>query len=203
MKHSTVLITGASAGIGEACAHTFAEAGARLILWARRSQRISELASQLHEEHKTEVLTEVVDVRDREAVQRAVDALPDNWKDIDVLINNAGLSRGLSPLQEGSFHDWGEMIDTNIQGLQIDLNGTGVSVTNIDPGLVETEFSEVRFRGDTDRAKTVYKGYAPLTGRDVAEVALFAASRPPHVSIQDVLITPTDQATATMVNKKQ
>lgn len=252
MKHSTVLITGASAGIGEACAEVFAEQGARLILWARRSDRLEALAKRLHTDHGTEIITEVVDVRSREAVEAAVRALPDTWNAIDVLINNAGLSRGLSPFHAGSHQDWEEMIDTNIKGLiyvsreiipgmvergrgtviniasiagrqhypggnvygatkaavkmlsdswQIDLNGTGVRTCNIDPGLVETEFSEVRFRGDTQRASTVYKGYTPLTGRDVAEVALFAATRPPHVSIQDVLITPTDQATVSIVNK--
>ncbi len=224
-----------------------------MILWARRSDRLETLAKRLHGDHGTEVITEVVDVRDRASVEAAVEAIPDPWKTIDVLINNAGLSRGLSPFHEGSHQDWEEMIDTNIKGLiyvsraiipgmvsrgrgtviniasiagrqhypggnvygatkaavkmlsdswQIDLNGTGVRTCNIDPGLVETEFSEVRFRGDTERAGTVYRGYTPLTGRDVAEVALFAATRPPHVSLQDVLITPTDQATATIVNKK-
>ena len=253
MKHSTVLITGASAGIGAACADVFAEQGARLILWARRSDRLQELAKDLHTRHGAEIITEVVDVRSRDAVEAAVKALPDSWRNIDVLINNAGLSRGLSPFHEGSHQDWEEMIDTNIKGLiyvsraiipgmvergsgtviniasiagrqqypggnvygatkaavkmlsdswQIDLNGTGVRTCNIDPGLVETEFSEVRFRGDADRANTVYQGYTPLTGRDVADVVLFAATRPPHVSLQDILITPTDQATATIVDKK-
>jgi len=253
MKHSTVLVTGATAGIGEACAELFAEEGARLILWARRSDRLEALATRLHSSFGCQVITEVVDVRSREAVEAALAAIPDAWQNIDVLVNNAGLSRGLSPFHEGSHQDWEEMIDTNIKGLiyvsravipgmvdrgrgtviniasiagrqhyaggnvygatkaavkmlsdswQIDLNGTGVRVCNIDPGLVETEFSEVRFRGDTDRAKTVYKGYTPLTGRDIAEVALFAATRPPHVAIQDVLITPTDQATVSIVNKK-
>jgi len=253
MKHSTVLITGASAGIGEACAEVFAEQGARLILWARRAERLEALGKRLHAEHGTDVITEVVDVRDRAAVELAVDMIPETWRTIDVLVNNAGLSRGLSPFHEGEHQDWEEMVDTNIKGLiyvsravipgmvqrgrgtvvniasiagrqayrggnvygatkaavkmlsdswQIDLNGTGVRVTNIDPGLVETEFSEVRFRGDADRAATVYKGYTPLSGRDIADVVLFAATRPPHVALQDILITPVDQATVSIVHKQ-
>lgn len=253
MKHSTVLITGASAGIGEACAHRFAQKGSRLILWARRADRLKEIGLALHSEYGAEVITEVVDVRDRTAVEKAVRDIPDTWRDIDILVNNAGLSRGLHPFHEGEHDDWEEMIDTNIKGLiyvtramlprmvergkgtviniasiagrqayrggnvygatkaavkmlsdswQIDLNGTGVRVTNVDPGLVETEFSQVRFRGDADRAATVYKGYTPLSGDDVADVVYFAASRPPHVSIQDIMITPTDQATVSIVNKK-
>lgn len=253
MKHSTVLITGASAGIGEACAHRFAREGSRLILWARRADRLKEIGLALHSQYGAEVITEVVDVRDRTAVEKAVRDIPDTWRDIDILVNNAGLSRGLHPFHEGEHDDWEEMIDTNIKGLiyvtramlprmvergkgtviniasiagrqayrggnvysatkaavkmlsdswQIDLNGTGVRVTNVDPGLVETEFSQVRFRGDADRAATVYKGYTPLTGDDVADVVYFAASRPPHVSIQDIMITPTDQATVSIVNKK-
>jgi 3-hydroxy acid dehydrogenase/malonic semialdehyde reductase len=252
MRHSTVLITGASAGIGEASALRFAREGARLILWARRADRLEELGLKLHANYGADVITEVVDVRDRAAVEAAVAAIPDSWRSIDVLINNAGLSRGLYPFHEGEHQDWEEMIDTNIKGLiyvtrailpgmvqrgkgtviniasiagrqayrggnvysatkaavkmlsdslQIDLNGTGVRVTNIDPGLVETEFSEVRFRGDTDRAGTVYKGYTPLAGEDIADVAYFVATRPSHVSIQDVMITPTDQATVSIVNK--
>lgn len=253
MTHSTVLITGASAGIGEACARLFAARGARLILWARRSDRLSALGKELHAEFGCEIFTTVVDIRNRPTVEQAIADLPDSWKSIDVLVNNAGLSRGLSPFHEGSHDDWEEMIDTNVKGLiyvsravlplmvrrasgtvvniasiagrqtypggnvygatkaavkqlsdswQIDLNGTGVRVANVDPGLVETEFSEVRFHGDSERAKTVYENYSPLTAMDVAEVVGFIVSRPPHVSIQDVLITPTDQATAMIVNKK-
>jgi len=199
-----------------------------------------------------EVLVQSVDVRERDAVEHAAEALKSFAENVDVLINNAGLSRGLEPIHEGVGENWEEMIDTNIKGLlyvtrtitpsmvarksglviniasiagiqpykggnvysatkaavrmlsqsmQIDFNGTGVRVCNIDPGLVETEFSVVRFRGDSERASTVYKGYTPLTGLDVAEAALFAATRPAHVSIQDILITPTDQASATVVNK--
>ena len=246
------MITGATSGIGKACAEVFAQHGARLILWGRRGDRLETLGKHLHAEHGAEVVTEVVDVRSRAAVEAAMDALPTQWKNIDVLVNNAGLSRGLSPFHEGSHDDWEEMIDTNVKGLiyvsravipgmverkagtvvniasiagrqhyrggnvygatkaavkmlsdswQIDLSGTGVRVTNIDPGLVETEFSEVRFHGDTDRASSVYKGYTPLSAADVADVVHFAATRPPHVSLQDILITPTDQATASIVHK--
>lgn len=252
MKHSIVLITGASSGIGEACADVFAREGARLILWARRSDRLEAVAARLRSTYHAEVFTATVDVRSRADVEAAVQQIPPQWQSIDVLINNAGLSRGLNPFHRGEHQDWEEMIDTNIKGLiyvsrailpgmverargtviniasiagrqpyvggnvyaatkaavkmlsdswQVDLNGTGVRITNIDPGLVETEFSEVRFRGDADRASTVYKGYQPLTGHDIADVALYAATRPPHVSIQDILITPTAQATTTLVHK--
>ncbi len=253
MKNSIAVITGASSGIGLACADVFAQSGANLVLWARRADRLAEIAERLRTAHGIQVTTQVVDVRDRDAVATAVAALPAEAQAPDVLINNAGLSRGLEPLHEGLHSDWEEMIDTNIKGLlyvtrqllpsmvargrgtviniasiagrqayrggnvysatkaavkmlsdslQIDVNGTGVRVCNIDPGLVETEFSDVRFHGDTQRAATVYKGYQPLTGHDIAECALFAASRPQHVSIQDILITPTAQATTTLVHKE-
>ncbi len=253
MKNSIVVITGASSGIGLACAEVFAHAGANLVLWARRADRLSEIAEGLRATHGVTVTTQVVDVRDKDAVAAAVAALRAEEQAPDVLINNAGLSRGLEPLHEGLHSDWEEMIDTNIKGLlyvtrqflpnmvargrgtviniasiagrqayrggnvysatkaavkmlsdslQIDVNGTGVRVCNIDPGLVETEFSDVRFHGDTDRAATVYKGYQPLSGHDIADCALFAASRPQHVSIQDILITPTAQATTTLVHKE-
>ncbi|CAN5522139.1 SDR family oxidoreductase [soil metagenome] len=252
MKNTIVLITGASAGIGEACAEIFAAAGARLILWARREDRLEALATSLRERFAVECLATVVDVRDVAAVNQAIASLPPSWNSIDVLINNAGLSRGLEPIHEGVIENWEEMIDTNIKGLlyvtravtpsmvnrgvghvinvasiagmqayrggnvygatkaavrmlgenmQVDLNGTGVRVCTVDPGLVETEFSMVRFRGDADRASTVYKGYQPLTAHDVAETIFFVATRPPHVNIQNILLTPTAQASATVVHK--
>jgi NADP-dependent 3-hydroxy acid dehydrogenase YdfG len=198
------------------------------------------------------VYTQVVDVRAREAVEQAIGDLPAPWQTIDVLVNNAGLSRGLEPIHEGRYDNWDEMLDTNVKGLlnvtrtilpamvgraqgtiiniasiaglqpyrggnvysaskaavrmlsqsmQLDHNGTGIRVCNIDPGLVETEFSEVRFRGDKDRAATVYTGYTPLHANDIADAVLWTATRPQHVSIQDMLITPTDQATTTVVHK--
>lgn len=248
-----VFITGASSGIGLECARVFAEAGARLVLLARRSNRLLTLAEELHKTHNTEVLCTECDVRDNHAVVSAVTSLPDNWRTIDILINNAGLSRGLEKLHEGKISDWEEMIDTNVKGLlyvsravlpgmvarrsgmviniasiagrevypngnvycatkhavralsegmRIDANGTGVRVCNIDPGLVHTEFSAVRFHGDTNRADAVYEGYTPLHGRDIAETALFCATRPSHVVIADMLVLPADQAAATIVHKK-
>lgn len=253
MKPTHVVITGASSGIGLACAEAFARMGTNLVLWARRADRLHELAAHLRTDYGIVVITQCVDVRHHDAVAAAVAELPTEFSHPDVLVNNAGLSRGLHPFHEGERQDWEEMIDTNIKGLlyvtraflpnmvqagkglvvniasiagrqayrggnvygatkaavklfsdslQIDLNGTGVRVCNIDPGLVETEFSEVRFRGDTERAETVYRGYQPLTGADIADCVVFAATRPPHVSIQDILITPTAQATVSIVDKK-
>lgn len=248
----TVLITGASSGIGMACASAFANAGARLLLWARRADRLAAMAADLAATYHIDVHYQCVDVRDRDAVEAAIGALPAPWQTIHVLVNNAGLSRGLEPVHEGRYDNWDEMLDTNVKGLlnvtrtvlpgmverrsgtiiniasiaglqpyrggnvysaskaavrmlsqsmQIDLNGLGIRVCNIDPGLVETEFSEVRFHGDTERAATVYKGYTPLHANDIADAVLWVATRPPHVSIQDMLITPTDQATTSLVHK--
>ncbi|MBI5324978.1 MAG: SDR family NAD(P)-dependent oxidoreductase [Ignavibacteriae bacterium] len=253
LKGKIILITGASAGIGEACAEVFAEEGAMLILLARRKNKLDELSKIIKEKNKVEILNIECDVRNRKDVEKCIKELPDKFKNIDILINNAGLARGMNKIQEGSFDDWDEMLDTNIKGLLnvsrfvlpgmverksghvvnigslagrevypngnvycstkhavkalskgmiIDLNGTGVKVTNLDPGLVETEFSEVRFRGDTEKAKKIYQGYTPLTSRDIAEVALFCVTRPQHVMIQDIMVTPTDQATALILNKK-
>lgn len=252
LKDRTVLVTGASAGIGEACARLFAEAGARLILAARRAEKLTTLATSLNETYGTEVLPLELDVRSREAVNTALSSLPREWQEIDALINNAGLSRGLAPLQRGEITDWEEMIDTNVKGLlyvsravipgmvergkgdvvnigsiagrevypggnvycaskhavraltksmQIDLNGTGVRVSSVDPGMVETEFSIVRFHGDTEKADTVYRGMTPLTGHDIAETILFCITRPAHVNIHEILVMPTDQAAATIVNR--
>lgn len=254
MHQKTVMITGASSGIGLGCAEVFAEAGARLILLARRRERLHELAARLHDLHGTETCTVECDVRYRAAATAAVESLPDEWSAIDVLINNAGLSRGLDKFQTGSIDDWEEMIDANIKGLlyitraalpgmiaraggviiniasvagrimypagnvycatkaavkaisdslQLDVNGTGVRVCNIDPGLVETEFSLVRFHGDVGRAASVYRGFTPLSGRDVAEAALFCATRPKHVSIHDLLIMPTAQASPYVIAKQE
>lgn len=253
LREKTVLITGASSGIGESCAYAFAKEGANLILVARRENRLNEVAQKCMEKYEVRVCTVELDVRDREKTRNALTDLPDGFSNIDVLVNNAGLSRGLEPLQRGNYVNWEEMIDTNIKGLlwvsevilpgmiergegliiniasvagrqaypngnvycatkaavrmlsetlQFDVNGTGVRVTNIDPGLVETEFSLVRFRGDEERAATVYKGYQPLSGEDVAESVIFCATRPPHVSIHDMLIMPTAQASTQVVHKK-
>ena len=249
----TVLITGASAGIGAACARAFAAAGARLILAARREDRLEALASELNDAHGAETHLIQLDVRDSGVVAHAFGDLPDAWSEIDILVNNAGLSRGLEPVHEGETRDWDEMIDTNVkgllyatrailprmvqrgqghvinigstaghevypggavycatkhavnaisQGLRIDLLGTDVRVTTVDPGMVETDFSLIRFHGDRDRAAQVYRGLQPLTPDDVADVVLFAATRPPHVNIDEVILRPTAQATSTMVDRK-
>ena len=252
MKNKIVLVTGASSGIGAACAKIFAGAGAKLILAARRKERLQELVKELNLNPSQFCLLQL-DVRDRIAVESAISSLTPEWSAIDVLINNAGLSRGLGKLYEGDFQDWEEMIDTNIkgllymtryivpgmvsrgaghvinigsiaghqtypggnvycgskaavksisEGLKQDLLGTPVRVTSVDPGLVETEFSEVRFRGDSDRAKKVYQGMTPLSGDDVADVVFFCATRPAHVNINDVILMPTEQASATLVHRQ-
>lgn len=253
LQNQIVLITGASSGIGTACAKIFAGAGAKLILAARRLERLQEIADALNKEFGTEANLLQLDVRDRSAVESTISSLPPAWSDIDILINNAGLSRGLNKLHEGDFQDWEEMIDTNIkgllyltryvvpgmvhrgrghvvnlgsiaghqtypggnvycatkaavkalsEGLKQDLLGTPVRVTSVDPGMVETEFSEVRFHGDVDRAKGVYQGVKPLTPDDVADVIFFCATRSPHVNINEVVLMPVDQASATLVNRR-
>ena len=251
--NKTVLITGASSGIGASCARYFAEAGARLILSARREQALQDLADQLQSKHQTETCLLPLDVQCSDAVNSAIEALPDDWQSIDVLINNAGLSRGLDKQYEAPLQDWEEMIDTNVkgllymtraivpgmvargqghvinigsiaarytypggsvycatkaavkvltEGLKIDLLGTPVRVTNIEPGFVETEFSDVRFRGDEERAKKVYSGMTPLTPDDIADVILFAATRAPHVNISELYLVPTDQSTGTLIHRR-
>jgi NADP-dependent 3-hydroxy acid dehydrogenase YdfG len=253
LENAIVLITGASSGIGAACAKLFARSGAKLILVARRQERLQALATELQRAYGTSSYLLTLDVRDRAAVQQALQSLPPAWAEIDILINNAGLSRGLDKLYSGAVQDWEEMIDTNIkgllyvtravlpgmvergrghvvnigsiagrqtypggavycaskaavraisEGLKLDLLGTPIRVTEIQPGLVETEFSQVRFRGDCERAAAVYRGLTPLTAMDVAEVVLFAVTRPPHVNLSEVLLVPTDQATTTMVHRR-
>lgn len=249
LQGKIVFITGASSGIGEACARAFADAGAKLILAARRYERLQKLAADL--KAPTHLMT--LDVRDQPAVAKAVASLPAEWQDIDVLVNNAGLSRALAKLHEYDIIDIDEMVDTNIkgllyvtravtpgmvararghiinigstaghwtypngavycatkaavksitEGLKFDLNGTPVRVTSVDPGMVETEFSTVRFHGDAKRASTVYEGLKPLTGADVADVVLFCATRPSHVNINEVVLMPVAQASAQVVYRK-
>jgi serine 3-dehydrogenase len=253
LEHKTVCITGASSGIGAACAEAFAREGARLLLSARRKNRLDTLAQDLIATHGVRVHTMELDVTRRDRVKAAFSSLPAEWCVIDVLVNNAGLSRGLNKLYEGDTQDWDEMIDTNIKGLlyvtrailpgmmernsghvinigsiaghqtypngnvycatkfavngltqalRMDVLGTAVRVTSVDPGLVETEFSEVRFRGDTERAKQAYVGITPLKGEDVAEIVVFTATRPAHVNVAEVMVTPTDQATVTLVHRR-
>ena len=246
------LITGASSGIGEACARKFAEGGYDLILTARRAEKLAELKAELEAEG-TKVKTLTFDVRDAEAAEKAVDSLEPEWRKIDVLINNAGLALGLDKEYEGDPDDWNTMIDTNIKGLltmtrlivpgmverneghvinigsvagdaayakgnvycatkaavktisdglRIDLAETAVRVTNLKPGLVETNFSNVRFHGDNQRADNVYKGITPLTGADIADVAFYAAAAPKHVQIAEVLILATHQASGSVIYRK-
>lgn len=246
------LITGASSGIGEACARKFAEGGYDLILTARRAEKLAELGAELEAEG-TKVKTLTFDVRDAEAAEKAVDSLEPEWRKIEVLINNAGLALGLDKEYEGDPDDWNTMIDTNIKGLltmtrlivpgmverneghvinigsvagdaayakgnvycatkaavktitdglRIDLAETAVRVTNLKPGLVETNFSNVRFHGDNQRADNVYKGITPLTGADIADVAFYAASAPKHVQIAEVLILATHQASGSVIYRK-
>jgi len=253
LKNKAVLITGASSGIGKSCARAFAETGARLILAARRLQRLEELAVELKHKPGEDILTLALDVRDQPAVERAVNGLPAEWAAIDVLVNNAGLSRGLDKLYEGKLDDWEEMIDANIKGLlyvsravipgmvkrgrghvinigsiaghevypggnvycatkfavralskgmRIDLNGTPIRVSEVAPGMVETEFSLVRFHGDKERAGKVYQGLTPLSPDDIADAVVYCATRPPHVNISEMLVMPTAQASTTIVHRK-
>ncbi len=248
-----VCITGASSGIGEATAREFARNGCPLLLVARRKERLEALAGDISATSGVPVQPIVLDVRNRSDVAETFASLPSGWEEIDVLVNNAGLSRGLDPLHRGSIDDWEEMIDTNIKGLlyvtravlpgmvardrgyiinvgstaghqtypggnvysatkhavkalnrslKMDLLGTQVRVTSVDPGLVETEFSNVRFHGDRERAAKVYAGMTPLHGSDIAEIIYFCATRPPSVAIQEIVVTPTDQAHSTMVHRK-
>jgi len=245
LDDKNVLVTGASSGIGRACAEAFATKGCRLLLAARRKDRLDELAGTLEERYGAEVLTTSLDVRDRDAVDDWVGALLGEWRGIDVLINNAGLSRGMEPLHEGDVSDWEEMIDTNVKGLlyvtravlpgmvnrgnghvinigsiaghevypggnvycatkhavtalnrglAIDMLGTGVRVSSVDPGMVETEFSLVRFHGDAERASGVYDGIDPLTPVDVAEAVLFCATRPKNANVREMILTAGAQA---------
>ena len=249
----TVLITGASSGIGEGCARKFASQGARLILNSRSTDKLTALAEELKEKYDAECYVMPFDVCNREAAAAALNALPQEWKSIDVLINNAGLAIGVDKEHEGSLDEWDVMIDTNIKallsmtrlvvpgmvergrghiinigsiagdaaypggsvycatkaavkalsdGLRIDLVDTPLRVTNIKPGLVETNFSVVRFRGDKEKADNVYRGIKPLNGDDIAEVAYFAASAPEHMQVAEILVMPTYQATGTIVSKK-
>ncbi len=245
----TAFITGATSGIGRASARRLAEAGFRIIITARRKEALEAFAEK-HRAEGHDVLTIAYDVRDREACREAVDNLPNEWKEIDLLVNNAGLALGLEPEYEGDFADWDTMIDTNIKGLlnmtrfvvpgmvernrgqiinigsvagdaayaggnvycatkaavktitdglRIDLAHTAVRVTNIKPGLVETDFSRVRFHGDEQRADNVYKGIKPLTGEDIADVVAYAAMAPAHVQIAEVLVLATHQGSGSVI----
>ncbi len=248
-----IFITGAAAGFGKAIAIKFAQHHCDLIINGRREQRLRELEDQLKSEYGIKVISLPFDVRDHEAVENAIKNLPSEWKEIDVLVNNAGLASGLSLIQDGNIDDWNVMIDTNLKGLlyvsravmplmihrqkghiinigslagreaylrgnvycatkfavdaltksmRIDLLEHGIKVTSVSPGAAETEFSITRFKGDAERAKAVYAGYQPLEANDIADVVYFAATRPPHVVLNDILITPLAQANTSNLMRK-
>jgi 3-hydroxy acid dehydrogenase/malonic semialdehyde reductase len=247
------LITGASSGFGRAIALKFAEHGWDVIITGRRKEKLEELEHIILDTYETKVYSLCFDVRDRKQVKIELDALPHFWKEIDVLVNNAGLASGMSAIYDGDIDDWEKMIDTNVKGLlyvsrsilpwmierkrghvinigstagkdayaygnvycgskfavdaitksmRIDLLPHGIKVTAVNPGAAETEFSLVRFKGDAEKAKSIYKGFDPLQAKDIADVVWFAASRPPHVNLNDIVITPLAQANSVYINKK-
>ena len=249
-----ILVTGASAGIGEACSRRFAESGASLILWARRFERLEQLASELRDRHGVEVQIRQVDVRDRGLVAREAGALVEAGIVPDVILNNAGLASGFDPIHEGDYDDWDRMIDTNVKGLlnvtrellphmmargtghvvnigstaghqvypkgnvynaskfavkaltegiNLDVAGTKVRVSSVDPGFVHTEFSRVRFHGDDERAEGVYQGFDPLTADDVADCVHFVVTRPPHVNVFDMVLLPTAQRNVYVLHREE
>ncbi|UCE01572.1 MAG: SDR family oxidoreductase [Candidatus Latescibacterota bacterium] len=253
LKERLVFVTGASSGIGRSCARAFAREGTRLLLAARRVERLEELAQELESEYGTRSHVLQLDVRDAAAVDVTLAALPSAWRAVDLLVNAAGLARGLAPIQEGAIRDWDEMIDTNVkgllyvtrailpgmlergcgevinigsiaghevypsgsvycaskyavraltQGLRRDLHATPVRVSSVDPGLVETEFSLVRFHGDAERARKPYERTRPLTPDDVAECVLFCATRPPHVAVAELVLLSADQSSATTIHRR-
>ncbi|HCW05959.1 MAG TPA: NAD(P)-dependent oxidoreductase [Cytophagales bacterium] len=250
MEKRIALVTGATSGIGEATARLLAANNFKLILCGRRQDRLAQISKELSE--LTEVTSLTFDVSQQRAVEQSINSLPMAWKEIDVLINNAGNAHGLSPIQTGDLNDWEKMIDINVKGLlhvsrevmngmierkrghivnigsiaglevypngnvycasksavdsitkgmRFDLNPYGIKVTSINPGMVDTEFSLVRFKGDAERAKNTYKGMQPLTAVDIAELILFTVTRPAHVVLADVLVLPVAQASATVVKR--
>jgi 3-hydroxy acid dehydrogenase/malonic semialdehyde reductase len=245
-----VLITGATSGIGEATARLLAKNNFKLIICGRRQDRLTELSQELSA--ITEVTTLSFDVRDQSTVTKAIASLPKAWKDIDVLVNNAGNAHGLDPIQTGDVNDWDAMIDINVKGLlyvskavipvmtarkqghiinlgsiagkevypngnvycaskfavdaltkgiRMDLNAFNIKVTSINPGLVDTEFSLVRFKGDQEKAEKVYQGMDPLKGEDIADIILYVLQAPPHVVLADITVLPTAQGSSTMVKR--
>lgn len=247
-----ILISGATAGIGEALAWKFAENNYNLILTGRRAERLEKIKRELTNKFDVQVLTLNFDVRQLSEVENAVKSIPESWQDIDILINNAGLAAGAAPIQDGAYEDWDRMIDTNVKGLlylsrniipfmkarkkghiinigsiagkqvypngnvycgtkaavqsitegmRIDLVNYGIKVTQIAPGAVETEFALVRFHGDAEAAKNVYKGYKPLSAIDIAEITFYTTTLPEHVNINDIVVTPTAQANVYVYNK--
>lgn len=252
LRDKVVFITGTSSGIGRSCSRAFAREGARILMAARRLDRLKKLAAELEADYRIPTHFFELDVRDPAAVERAVAGLVPEWATIEILVNNAGLSRGLDKLHEAKLGDWEEMIDTNVKGLlyvsravipgmvkrgrghiinigsvaghevypggnvycatkfavkalskglRLDLSGTPMRVSTVDPGMVETEFSLVRFRGDKERAAKTYLGFKPLSPDDIAEAVVFCATRPPHVNISEILVMPQAQASTTLVHR--
>lgn len=255
LQNKIVFISGASSGIGKACAELFAQAGAKVILCARSVEKVQEIADVLKAQYQTDALALKLDVQDKNAVNEIVDTLPSEWKKIDILVNNAGLARGLEKLHQGDVEDWEAMIDTNVKGLlyltrkivpqmlenkvnghvinigsiagihaypggavycatksavkflsdglRMDVVDTPIRVTNIQPGMVETNFSVIRFHGDQGKAGNVYAGIKPLVAEDIADIVVYAASAPAHVQICEVTVTPTNQATGGVLHKEK
>lgn len=254
LRNSVVLVTGASSGIGAACAEAFSAVGCRVILAARRGRVLKRLAAQMQMRQRADTYPLELDLRDPAAVEAAVQSLPPGWREIDVLVNNAGLARGLTGVHEQTAEEVDDMIDTNVKGLlsavraivpgmlergrghvinigsvagrevypggtvycatkhavlaitrglKMDLHGTPIRVSTVDPGLVETNFSVVRFSGDTERARSVYDTTTPLAPADIADAVLFCASRPPHVNIGELVLTPTVQSAVTMIDRSK
>ncbi|MGL5689288.1 MAG: SDR family NAD(P)-dependent oxidoreductase [Bacteroidales bacterium] len=249
-----ILITGATSGIGEALAIKLAKEGYSLILTGRRAERLEKLKIELIKEYSANIKTICFDIRDKESVFDAIDQLPQEWSDISVLVNNAGLAAGLAPIQDGLLSDWEQMIDTNLKGLlyitkailpkmikkqkghivnvgsiagietyqngnvycatkhavnsltsgmRMDLVKFGIKVSQVLPGAVNTEFSLVRFKGDTDRANKVYDGFKPLCAQDIADAIQYIIEAPDHVNISDMVILPSAQASAAITERKQ
>jgi NADP-dependent 3-hydroxy acid dehydrogenase YdfG len=254
LKNKIIFITGASSGIGKACAKHFAKEGARLIISARREDLLEELSNNLKKTFATECYILKLDVKDSKAVQTAIEALPREWKDVDILINNAGLAKGVNKFYEDDIANWEEMIDTNIKGLlyvthaitngmikrksghvinigstagheaypkghvycatkhavgaitkslRMDVIDKNIKVSTVDPGAVETNFSNVRFSGDLKKAKNVYRGITPLTAEDVAEAVLFCSTRPAHTNIAEIIMMPTRQASSLVFHREE
>ncbi len=252
LKGKNVFITGATSGIGESCAYSFAAEGANVIISARRLNVLNEVAQTIREKYGVKVFAFKLDVKNAKDVKYSISSLPDEWKNIDILINNAGLARGMNKFHEDDVESWEDMIDTNLKGLlyvsreivtlminkgaghvinigslagheaypkgavycatkhavdaitksmRMDLIDKNIRVSTVDPGLVETNFSNIRFDGDKKRAKEVYKGITPLTAEDIAETVLFCATRPPHVTISEMVVLAGRQASATVVHR--
>ncbi len=253
LHNKIIFISGASSGIGAACARAFAALGGRLILCARRLTHLEKITANLREKYNCSTHILQLDVTDRDAVAQSIKNLPADWQAIDILINNAGLAAGFATLQEGNIDDWERMIDTNVkgllyvtraiipdmiardqghiinigsiagsevypygavycatkhavkainQGLKHDLLGTSIRVSSVDPGMVDTEFSTVRYAGDQQKAAAVYQGLTPLTADDIADAVVYCASRPAHVNIREIVLMTVDQASATRAHRR-